>query len=37
MLTSNYSRNIPFFKGFIVKNFKENPDGSYEAYLEMPK
>ena len=27
----------PFFKGFIVKNFKENPDGSYEAYLEMPK
>ena len=37
MLTSNYSRNIPFFKGFIVKNFKENPDGSYEAHLEMPK
>lgn len=37
MLTSNYSRNIPLFKGFIVKNFKENPDGSFSAYLEMPK
>ncbi len=33
----NYSRNIPLFKGFIVKNFKENSSGSYEAYLEMPK
>lgn len=37
MLTCNYSRNIPLFKGFIVKNFLENSDGSFSAYLEMPK
>ena len=37
MLTSNYSRNIPLFKGFIVKNFLENSSGFYEVYLEMPK
>ena len=37
MLTSNYSRNIPFFKGFIVKNFVKNPNGSYEAHIEMPR
>lgn len=37
MLTCNYSRNIPFFKDFILKNFKENSDGSFSAYLEMPK
>ena len=37
MLTSNYSRNIPFFKGFIVKNFVKNPSGSYEAHIEMPR
>ena len=33
----NYSRNIPLFKEFTVKNFEENPDGSFSAYLEMPK
>lgn len=37
MLTCNYSRNIPLFKGFIVKNFLENSSGFYEVYLEMPK
>lgn len=37
MLACNYSRNIPLFKGFTVKNFKENSSGSYEVFLEMPK
>ena len=37
MLTCNYSGNIPLFKDFIVKIFKENSDGSYSVYLEMPK
>lgn len=33
----NYSRNIPLFKGLTVKKFLENSDGSFSAYLEMPK
>ena len=33
----NYSRNIPLFKGLTVKNFIENSDGSFSAYLEIPK
>lgn len=37
MLSCNYSRNITLFKGFTVKKFEENPDGSFSAYLEMPK
>lgn len=33
----NYSRNIPLFKGLTVKKFLENSDGSFSAYLEIPK
>lgn len=37
MLYSDYyNENSVLFKGFIVKSFKENSNGDYEAHIELP-